>query len=101
MVPRRFLTRTSEDRFFTSDIRFNHFGVVEGEGERVEHLRRTELRITLQDAIDAHPVSIEGVQAPHRHAGAEDVRAPREDVNVDANVRMRHQDDRESQGEFL
>jgi hypothetical protein len=95
------LPRASEDRFFTSDVRFDHFGVVEREGERVEYLRGTELRITLQDAIDAHPVSIEGVQAPHRHAGAEDIGAPSEDVNVDAHVRMRHQDDRKSQSEFL
>lgn len=100
-MPRRLLSCTSEDRFFTRDVRLDHLGVVERERERVEDLRGTELRITLQDAIDADAVPIERVQAPHRHAGAEDVRAPGEDVNVDAHVRMRHQDDRESQAAFL
>ncbi len=101
MTAWRFLTRPSENRFFTRDVRLNHFGVIEREGERVEDLRRTELRITLEDAIDADAVPVERVQAPHRHAGAEDVGAPGEDVNVHAHVRMRHQNDGEGQGEFL
>lgn len=101
VATRRLLARAREDRFFSSDVGLDDFRVVEGERESVEHLRRAELRITLEDAIDAHPVPIERVQAPHRHAGADDVRAPGEDVNVDADVRMRHQNDGESQGEFL
>src|SRR5690606_4730774 len=89
------LSVTLEDLVLALDVRLDDLGVVEREGESVEYLRGTELRIPPKDPFDARPVAVESPEPANRHARADHVGATAEDVLVHTNVRVRNEDDRQ------
>src|SRR5690606_26063434 len=82
-----------EEGGLTFHVRLHDLRVVEGEGERVEHLGGGKLGVALEDALDGSARTIEGVQATHWNPGAAHVGAPLEHLLVHAHVGMRNQDD--------
>lgn len=88
------MTCPLQNFLFSLKVCLNHLNVIQSEGERVQHLGSAELRVTFQDALDAGSSGIKGPQAPDRNARTEHVRTAAQHVLVDANVRMRNENDR-------
>jgi len=89
-LSRRFLTCSGQKFILASHVGADHFLIVEGEGERIEDFGRAELRVPLQDPLDARATAIERPKPTHRHTRAQHVRAAAEHVRVGSHVGMRH-----------
>src|SRR5690606_40595090 len=61
----------------------------------IEHARRSEPRVALEQGVDGHPRAVPGPEPPHRHARSLDVGAAAEQAAVAAHVGMRHEDARQ------
>ena len=73
------------------EIGFDDLAVVVREREGVEHARRTEMRIALQERVDRRASAMPSPQPAHGDARPFDVRASLEQAAVATHVRMRHQ----------
>lgn len=84
-----------QDFLFALEVRLNDFEIVERKGERIEHLGWAELRITLEDALDAGSPRVKRPQTSNRHTRAEHVRTSAQHVLVHSDVGMGNQNYRE------
>lgn len=87
-----------EQFVFAGNIGLNHLWIIEGKRQSIEHFRRAELGVSLQDRLDPSAIAKEREDASHGYARAGYVGATAEDGRFDSDMWMGDKDDRKRQG---